>query len=110
MTDLSILLADIRNEIDVLISSGISRAEAEQQAVTSVLARAAYAHTTTPHETRLLSIIDRISSETRRPVATHRICSEVGMEYFAAYYHLRNLERRGLLHRPAGPRSGWRVA
>lgn len=110
MIDLSIILTDIRSEIDRLVDEGLIQETAEQKAVTAVLARAAYAQTATPHELRLLSIIDRIASETRRPVATNRICSETGMDYFAAYYHLRNLERRGLVMRPAGPRSGWKVA
>jgi len=110
MVDLSIILTDIRLEIDHLVEAGVSQDEAERQAVVAVMARASYAQTATPHETRLLAIIDRVASETRRPVATNRICSETGMDYFAAYYHLRNLEKRGLLLRPAGPRSGWKVA
>lgn len=110
MIELSTILAEIRSEIDRLIDAGVAQSEAEQQAVTNVMARAAYEQTATPHEAHLLSVIDRIVSETRRPVATNRICSETGMDYFAAYWHLRNLERRGLLHRPAGPRSGWKVA
>lgn len=110
MIDLSILLTDIRDEIDRLTGDGVPQDEAEQQAVTSVMARAAYAQTASPHETRIITIIDRLSLQSRAPVSTHSICAEIGSDYFATYYHLRNMERRGLLVRPRGPRSGWKVA
>ena len=110
MTELSAILFELRSEIDRLVADGIEQSEAISQAVDTVLSRAAYAETTSPHEARLLDVIERVSADTRRPVATHRICSEVGSDYFITYYHLRNLERRGLLCRPSGPRSGWQVA
>jgi predicted metal-dependent phosphotriesterase family hydrolase len=110
MTDFSTVLTDIRKEIDRLVSEGIAQEEAVEQAVIGIIGKAAYEHTAAPHEYRLLEIISRIGKETGRPVATHRVCTETGSDYFITYYYLRNLERRGLLCRPSGPRSGWKVA
>ena len=112
MTDLNLktLLENIRIEAARLQRDGLDIDAAYQQAIVVAIKAAAEAHGISPFEARILSEIDRIAGETRRPVPTHRLCAELGTQYAAAFYHLRNLERRGLLSRPSGPRSGWQVA
>ena len=62
-------------------------------------------------ETRLL---DRLGQAARRnsgrPVATKALMVDLGVDTWNIWYHLRQLEERGLVHRPEGPKSGWTVA
>ena len=62
-------------------------------------------------EARILDVLDNLSpTEVGRPVATKRLATELGIDYFALHYHMRKLESRGLVRRPQGQRSGWKVA
>lgn len=64
-----------------------------------------------PFEARVLDTLDTLSPrDSSPPVPTKRACAELGMDYFALHYHLRKLEDRGLVSRPRGPRSGWKVS
>lgn len=110
MTELEKLYRDIRLEIERLVGEGVDRDAALMQALATVLKRNVYGQTADDYETQLKTIIERLSSETRQPVPTKSICAEVGADYFATYYHLRKMERRGQLTRVKGRYSGWRVA
>lgn len=110
MSELQTLIDNIKREADRLQRQGQDIDSAYHDALVEVVKLTAEAQSVSPFEARLLAEIERIATETRRPVPTLHLCSVTGADYFAIYYHLRNLERRGLLHRPSGQRSGWHVA
>ena len=111
MTDLSIreLLVEIRRQADIL-STGDRLAD-YSLAIDQVIMRNAEALELTPFEARILDVLDNLSpNDIARPVATKRLATELGIDYFALHYHMRKLESRGLVRRPHGQRSGWKVA
>ncbi len=103
------LLVEIRREADVI--GGDDRLSAYGLAVNRVIMRTAEALEMTPFEARILDVLDTLSpKDIARPVATKRLATELGIDYFALHYHMRKLESRGLVRRPQGQRSGWKVA
>lgn len=106
-------LVRLRQLVDhaVRADATLSREEAYQQAVPRLLMQDAESLELSPFEARVLDTLDTLAPrETSQPVPTKRICAELGMDYFALHYHLRKLEDRGLIGRPSGPRSGWKIA
>jgi hypothetical protein len=109
--DLRLLLDNIKAEIERAVSAGIDRAEAERDVPAAVLSRMAYQQTVTPFEARILSETERAERDIGRPVPTTAIATRCGVaSRFTMYGYLRDLERRGLVCRPLGRKSGWGVA
>ena len=71
-------------------------------------------HAVSPFEARLLAELDAMyRNQGGRPVSTVALATRLGIDNrFTMLYYLRNLERRGLVHRPLGrqSKSGWGVA
>lgn len=106
-------LVRLRSEVDRLCHDdpALPRRDAYHRAVSDVLMQDAESLEVTPFEARVLDFLDAHSpAHDDPPVPTKRLEIELNMNYFTAHYHLRKLEDRGLISRPAGPRSGWKVA
>ncbi len=65
-----------------------------------------------PFQRRILDTLATLSPRAESPpVPTVRLVTTVGglKDRWQAWYHLRALENKGLVHRPYGPRSGWKA-
>ena len=112
--DLHHLVENIRNEAHRIAGDGGDLHEAYGEAITTVLMQVAEGQAVDPFEARILSELEQAERDTGgKPVPTTAIAVRVGVaSRFTMYAYLRNLERRGLVHRPFGRKSkaGWRVA
>lgn len=98
---------------DILgVNANISPNEAYGMALANLAMLQAEGNAVSPFEARLLSELQE-ASDNGRPVSSTTLAVRLGIDSrFTMHYHLRSLERRGLVYRPAGPRSksGWAVA
>lgn len=66
----------------------------------------------TPFQERIIKTLAVLSPRPESPpVSTTRLVASIGgLEgRWQAWYHLNALEGKGLVHRPRGPKSGWKV-
>lgn len=108
MTDLHQLLTQLRIEVDKQRKDDpdLDLDTAYQDAIVKVFMTAAESLQVTHFEARILDELNRIDE----PITGVALSVVLGMDYFALYYHLRNLEDRGLICRPQGMRGGYKVA
>lgn len=108
------LVEAIQSEAHRLAGDGGDLRAAYTEAITNVLMRLAEGQAVDPFEARILVELEQAARDTGgKPVPTTAIAVRVGVaSRFTMYAYLRNLERRGLVHRPFGRKSkaGWRVA
>ena len=108
--ELKVLMDLIKLEADRLqAEDGLSIDAAYEHAVAVTFKTAAEKQAMSPFEARILAEV-RHASRGGRPIKITALLVklETGSRY-SIYYHLRNLERRGLVYRPGGARSkiGW---
>jgi hypothetical protein len=78
------------------------------EALQAVIKRMVEGRKTQAFEDRLLAALRSLSkAQGGRPVSTTRLAVELGQTTWSTWYYLAKLERRGLIHRPAGSKSGW---
>lgn len=113
MSDLSIreFLLEVRREaLHILAECDNNLDIAYREAEHRVMMRNAEALEVDHFEVHILDTVEMLSPRDADPVPTMRLCVEMGMPYTTMVYHLTKLERKRLLHRPRGERSGWKIA
>lgn len=114
--ELHIRLSALKAEADRIQSEcpDITPNEAYGAAMANIAMLQAEGYAVSPFEARILSELEALyRNQGGLPVCTTALATRLGIENrFTMLYHLRNLERRGLVTRPMGPRSksGWGVA
>ena len=112
--ELTALIESIRDEVDPLLSDGMEPKQAYALALGAVAQRIVETDRLDPFDARILDELERAGrSNGGRPVSTTTLAVRLGIQSRATmWWHLNNLERRGLVKKPLGPRSksGWSVA
>lgn len=108
--DLSTLLENIKREADKRQREGADIDTAYHDAITEVIKLTAEQQAVNPFEVRILSVLQEHNG---RPVSTTAVAVALGIpSRWTMYNYLSDLEQRGLIVRPLGPRSksGWALA
>ncbi len=108
--ELATLLENIKREADRLQREGLNVDVAYDRAITEIVKLAAEQQAVSPFEQ---CILKAIHDRNGHPVSTTALAVMLGIESrYTMYNYLSDLERRGLVHRPLGPRSksGWALA
>ena len=108
--ELTAFLNSIKDEADRLQEEdGLSIDAAYERAVAAAIKAAAEMQEVSPIEKQVLAELKH-ASRGGRPVSSTKLAVLLGIDSrYTMAYHLRNLERRGLVYRPGGARSkrGW---
>jgi DNA-binding transcriptional ArsR family regulator len=108
--ELAVFINRIKEEADRLQGEhGLSIDAAYEQAVAAVFKTAAEAQLISPFEARILAEL-KIASRGGRPVSSTALAARLGVgSRRTMAFHLKRLERRGLVYRPGGPKAkgGW---
>lgn len=107
------LIVKMRQYADYLRAEepNIAPLDAYQKAVAQIFMVAAESLDVSPFEARVLDVLDKLSPHNDvPPAATKRLAAHLGISDWSAWNYLSGLEKRGLVNRPQGSRSGWKVA
>jgi hypothetical protein len=84
---------------------------AYEKAIVQIFMVTAESLDVSPFEARVLDVLDGLSPrEHTPPVPTRKVAARLGISDWSTWYHLSRLEKRGLITRPQGGKSGWKVA
>ena len=108
--ELAVFINRIKEEADRLQAAhGLSIDAAYEQAVAAVFKAAAEEQVISPFEARILAEL-KTASRGGRPVSSTALATRLGIgSRYTIAHRLHELERRGLVYRPRGPKSkgGW---
>lgn len=107
------LIAAVAEELDDLpLDARPSPEELRRLKAIAIVAERAEQQQISPFQKRILDTLQTLSPRPDSPpVSTVKLVTAIGglSGRWQAWYHLNILEEKGLVYRPRGPRSGWKV-